>query len=360
MVYRVQNLALDLTIPGGENALLIRVDEKNSASCTHVPRQISKSELIQLLPNNWITDYENLHTQANEPLESSNSRISLTSEGRTSISFDHSHLKPLTSKSYPSIMIAQVPIQDIIQYFNQEGLPVYWFQDPISGHIFFDVCAICEECQLAEILGCDASDLTDYPKKRRKPRSIDPEPIEPRPCKPDLDPQDPDTDTFVSKRSKFNGYQISSDWIPRSFTESSPSSKKDLHPYYQECLNILEKEAKQSKTEWKPKPFWKNEPLVPIHTPQVQECFMFREEDFPKLETFNNNGARHTLKIQNVSLQFFQVEKLLDQTHSLPKSLADGAEMYIHNKYGSILNLTIGQIKQAVLLSLDDLCNKRK
>ena len=45
---------------------------------------------------------------------------------------------------------------------------------------------------------------------------------------------------------------------------------------------------------------------------------------------------------------------------SLPKSLADGAEMYIHNKYGSILNLTPGQIKQAVLLSLDDLCNKRK
>ncbi|CDP19458.1 unnamed protein product [Coffea canephora] len=40
MVYRVQNHALNLTIPGGENALLIRVDEKNSASCTHVPRQV--------------------------------------------------------------------------------------------------------------------------------------------------------------------------------------------------------------------------------------------------------------------------------------------------------------------------------
>ena len=45
---------------------------------------------------------------------------------------------------------------------------------------------------------------------------------------------------------------------------------------------------------------------------------------------------------------------------SLPKPLADGAEMYIHNKYGSVLNLTIGQIKQAVFLSLDDLCHKRK
>ncbi|XP_027156875.1 uncharacterized protein LOC113758046 [Coffea eugenioides] len=45
---------------------------------------------------------------------------------------------------------------------------------------------------------------------------------------------------------------------------------------------------------------------------------------------------------------------------SLPKPLTDGAELYIHNKYGSVLNLTIGQIKQAVFLSLDDLCHKRK
>ena len=160
------------TIPGGENALLIRVDEKNSASCTHVPRQISKSELIQLLPNDWITEYENLHTQANEPLESSNSKITHTSEGRISISFDHSHLKSLIPKTHPSIMCVQVPMyypsefekqwkihddhpqnlqqvhrsQDIIQYFDKEGLPVSWFQDPISGHVYFDVCNVCEEC----------------------------------------------------------------------------------------------------------------------------------------------------------------------------------------------------------------------
>ncbi|CDP22247.1 unnamed protein product [Coffea canephora] len=51
MAYRVQNHALDLTIPGGEDALLIQVDEKNSTSCTHIPRQISKPDLVQLLPN---------------------------------------------------------------------------------------------------------------------------------------------------------------------------------------------------------------------------------------------------------------------------------------------------------------------
>ncbi|CDP20491.1 unnamed protein product [Coffea canephora] len=319
MVYRVQNHALDLAIPGGENALLIRVDEKNGASCSHVPRQISKQELIQLLPNDWITDYENLHTQANEPLESSNSRINHTKEGRTSISFDHSHFKSLNSKSHiPSIMCIQVPMyypskfekewkihddhpqnlqqvhrsQDIIQSFNKNGLPISWFQDPISGHVYFDVCTHCEECQLAELLGCDASDLQDWPKKKKKPRLV-----EPRPCKPDPETEGPDSDaeSFISPRSKFNGYQIPSDWVskipktPRSF------SKKDLHPYYQRCLDILAKEE----TVWKPKPFCKSEPLIP--TSQVQECFMFSEADFPKLETFNKNGSRHSPKIQNIS-----------------------------------------------------------
>ena len=34
--------------------------------------------------------------------------------------------------------------------------------------------------------------------------------------------------------------------------------------------------------------------------------------------------------------------------------------MFIHNKYGSSLNLSTRQIKQAVSLSIEGLCNKRK
>ena len=53
---------------------------------------------------------------------------------------------------------------DIIEYFIKKGQPVYYFQDPISGPIYFDVCNICEECQLAELLGCEAKDLLDLQK----------------------------------------------------------------------------------------------------------------------------------------------------------------------------------------------------
>lgn len=44
---------------------------------------------------------------------------------------------------------------------------------------------------------------------------------------------------------------------------------------------------------------------------------------------------------------------------SLPKVLAIGTEIYIQNKFGSILNLTAGQIRQATFLALEDICNKR-
>ena len=68
------------------------------------------------------------------------------------------------------------------------------------------------------------------------------------------------------------------------------------------------------KTNWKPKSFCTVEPLIQNHTPKVQECFMFREEDFPKLETFNKNGVRHTPKIQNSAPMVLPSEKLSRQT----------------------------------------------
>ncbi|CDP21822.1 unnamed protein product [Coffea canephora] len=297
MAYRVQNHALDLTIPGGEDALLIQVDEKNSTSCTHIPRQISKSDLVQLLPNSWITDYENLHTQANEPLESSNSRITKTIEGRTSISFDHSHLKS-SSKRIPSIMLAEVPmqlptqegklwghyeencekgfLQDIIEHFDKNGEAVYHFQDPTSGHIYFDTCTNCEECYSAEQLELDASDLS-FDKKKNKP--VDPQPFEPRPCKPDHKPQVPNSDNFQSARSKFDGYQIPSAWVYQV-----PKAKQ---------------QTKKIQKEWKPVP----QPLpktLENSTLPIQS-FMFQETDFPPLESFVKNGSKHTPKIQNAA-----------------------------------------------------------
>lgn len=47
MAYRVQNHAYDLSLPGGTDALFLNIEEGQSASCTHIPRQISRAELIK-------------------------------------------------------------------------------------------------------------------------------------------------------------------------------------------------------------------------------------------------------------------------------------------------------------------------
>lgn len=45
---------------------------------------------------------------------------------------------------------------------------------------------------------------------------------------------------------------------------------------------------------------------------------------------------------------------------SLLKMLSDSAENYIHQRYSTILNASLGQIHQVVLLALEELCRKRK
>lgn len=45
---------------------------------------------------------------------------------------------------------------------------------------------------------------------------------------------------------------------------------------------------------------------------------------------------------------------------SLPQMLADSSEAYIHQRYATILSATPGQIQQAVLVALEELCRKRK
>ncbi|GJZ87937.1 putative zinc finger, CCHC-type containing protein [Tanacetum coccineum] len=64
MAYRVQNHSLDILVPGQDNAgdaLLIDVDSNATPTCTYVPRQLSRDELVKLLLEKWITNYEQIH-----------------------------------------------------------------------------------------------------------------------------------------------------------------------------------------------------------------------------------------------------------------------------------------------------------
>ncbi|XP_076928852.1 uncharacterized protein LOC143592966 [Bidens hawaiensis] len=64
MAYRVQNHCLDIMVPGHDNsgdALLIDIDSNAVPSVKIVPKQLSREELLNLLPEKWITNYEQIH-----------------------------------------------------------------------------------------------------------------------------------------------------------------------------------------------------------------------------------------------------------------------------------------------------------
>ena len=52
------------------DALLIIVDSHHVPSYVYIPKQISRDQFIQLLPEAWIINYEKLH-QHQEPIQSS-------------------------------------------------------------------------------------------------------------------------------------------------------------------------------------------------------------------------------------------------------------------------------------------------
>ncbi|KAK8309459.1 hypothetical protein V6Z12_D02G126300 [Gossypium hirsutum] len=155
IVYRVQDHAFKLTNQGSEDSLLISVNTKEEPHCIHVPKQIPKQELLKLLPKKWVTNYEQIH-QHNQLIKSTRSQIMTKADGTSEIRFDHSHLKQLSS---PPVFTTQMMFQPLsteevvpgpeaklIQSFQPDGKPLYYFKDP-SGHCPWDINCSCEGCR---------------------------------------------------------------------------------------------------------------------------------------------------------------------------------------------------------------------
>ncbi|KAK8291990.1 hypothetical protein V6Z12_D06G093400 [Gossypium hirsutum] len=110
IVYRVQDHAFKLANQGSDDSLLISVNTREEPHCIHVPKRIPKQELLKLLPEKWVTNYEQIH-QHNQPIRSTKSQIITKADGTIEIRFDHSHLKQLPT---PPIFTTQMMLQPAI------------------------------------------------------------------------------------------------------------------------------------------------------------------------------------------------------------------------------------------------------
>ncbi|KAK8971827.1 hypothetical protein V6N11_075654 [Hibiscus sabdariffa] len=119
IVYRVQDHAFRLGGCGSNDSLLITVNTQEQPHCVHIPRQIPRDELIQLLPKRWVTSYDQIHA-IKQPIRSTNTKIISKGDGTSEIRFDHSHLKDSpTPPVFPTQMM-MTPRGDLTQTHDKE------------------------------------------------------------------------------------------------------------------------------------------------------------------------------------------------------------------------------------------------
>ncbi|KAI4372556.1 hypothetical protein MLD38_010771 [Melastoma candidum] len=181
MPYRVQNHALDLKVPDEANdALIITADYHHvkSPTCLHVPRQISRNELLKLLPEKWVTNYEQLQEHV-KPIQSSESRFIKEKDGSVTIKFDKTHEKDAATPSiFPTtFMIQPVPrskkpdsLNKIIHSFDGQGKEIYFFKDPQTEHCYWDVGKCRKHCDCYE--EPDEDDYSSRKKKNHRSRNL--------------------------------------------------------------------------------------------------------------------------------------------------------------------------------------------
>ena len=101
MEYRVQNHAMDLSLPGVNDALMISTDSHNAPIVAQIPKQIPIEDLKRLLPSSWITNYKRLYTTP-VPVQSTEPIFTQMKDNSTLITFKKSEKKALTASQLNS------------------------------------------------------------------------------------------------------------------------------------------------------------------------------------------------------------------------------------------------------------------
>ncbi|KAH9724634.1 hypothetical protein KPL70_007559 [Citrus sinensis] len=143
IMYRLQNHALDLPTPyTTSDALMILADTNTIPTIIQIPKQIQKQDLLQLMPLEWLTNYEHFH-QNSKLVQTTEAIFDRRPNGQVKLSFQTPDSKPISDSpqlSYTAMITAAQTGQEKklpIHGFSSEGYPVY--PDKINGHFLWDV-----------------------------------------------------------------------------------------------------------------------------------------------------------------------------------------------------------------------------
>ncbi|KAK9032912.1 hypothetical protein V6N11_017954 [Hibiscus sabdariffa] len=325
IVYRVQDHAFRLGRCGSNDSFLITVNTQEQPHCVHIPRQIPRDELIQLLPERWVTSYDQIHA-IKQPIRSTNTKIISKGDGTSEIRFDHSHLKDSpTPLVFPTQMM-MTPRGDLtqthdkedpdcwcelchpgaesrmIEYFDADGKPILFFKDSITGHCPWNEDCSCEQCVeedfVQEIEGGYHTSYNPHRKKKNKKKNSIHSQIYQRWKNGDstVGPLGEDNGKFVflvdygpRRKEEIPVPDAVPQTLPPSDSSSPPSYKKkkpvrSVQPCYKKIQRwikknpVIQKEVSQS---------------ICMFTPAASSY----NKDFPPLEEFTEKEFRHIPKI---------------------------------------------------------------
>jgi len=175
IIYRIQDHCFDL--PGekefaGNALMVLAAEDQEIPTIIQVPRQIPREELRQLIPTEWISNYENFKKKE-KPLISTEAtfrRNSIDGSVKTTFKWrnkDSSGTPPV----FHTMMITlgdkerKIPVHS----FQQNGKAI--FSDKLNGHFLWDVdLSVCDpdcNCSSDNDSDSDSSDDEDDLKKKR-------------------------------------------------------------------------------------------------------------------------------------------------------------------------------------------------
>ncbi|KAL4388578.1 hypothetical protein GQ457_09G008110 [Hibiscus cannabinus] len=284
IVYRVQDHSFKLSKGGPtESPLpLITVNTQEQPHCVGIPRKISRDELIQLLPESWVTSYEQTHA-ARQPVRSTETKITSKSDGTSEIKFDHSHLKEQqTPPIFHTQIMMMLPRGDptaqhdkenpkdcwcdlchpgaesrMIEKWDAEGKPILFWKDPVTGHCPWNEDCSCEQRRQWQI---------------RLPSRL-----------------------WSEKEQRISDLRV----FTRSVTSSS-TTNPPIKPCYKKMYRWIEKRPQEKK--W----IEKKVAIQANFKPQTERICMFSttgpsyNKDFPPLEEFTEKEYRHAAKIPSL------------------------------------------------------------
>jgi len=141
IIYRIQNHAVNLSLPNrNDGALFVIVDpNEESPSIIQVPRNISRAQLQELVPLQWVTNYEKIH-ENKRPIQSMEATFRRSVDGTVRTIFKKPEGDQVSSSShiFQSMMIqpctkeGKIPIWGV----QPNGTPI--LTNKINGHFIWD------------------------------------------------------------------------------------------------------------------------------------------------------------------------------------------------------------------------------